>query len=141
MRRSSTSLASSCGQRRVAELLLDLLDILLDPRCRRERFFMLQACERRLVFLVGEVDADRARREQRDRDERQDEQQVFAEEAAAMHAGRVARRLYGIVHGRHCRHDPRVRPRGSLDHLVGAQQKPPGTVSPSDRAVFRLTTR
>jgi hypothetical protein len=39
-------------QRRVAELLDDLLDIRLDPRCRRQRFFMLQACERRLVLLV-----------------------------------------------------------------------------------------
>jgi hypothetical protein len=37
MRRNSTSLASS-GQRAYRELLLDLMNVLLDPRCRATAF-------------------------------------------------------------------------------------------------------
>ena len=91
MRRSSTSLGVELRQRRVGELLLDLPDVLLDPRRRGERLLVLQGGERRLVLLVGEVDADRARREQRARHQREDQQQVLAEQAAAMRDGQLPR--------------------------------------------------
>ena len=47
-------------QRGVLELLFDPANVLLDSRCRRERLLVLQAGQRGLVFLVGEVDADPA---------------------------------------------------------------------------------
>ena len=40
-------------QRRVGELLLDLPDVLLDPRRRGDRLLVLQLGERRLVLLVA----------------------------------------------------------------------------------------
>ena len=84
IRRSSTSPAPSCGNAAYFELLLDRRDVLLDARRRRDRLLVLQARERRLVLLVRKIDADRARREQRDRHQRKDQQQVFAEQAAAV---------------------------------------------------------
>ena len=66
-------------QRGVGQLLLDAVDVRLDTRCRRESLLVLERGERCLGLLVGEIDADRAGSEQRNRDQRQDEQQILAE--------------------------------------------------------------
>src|SRR5213078_3324236 len=90
-------------KRGVRELLLDLADVLFDARSGRERLFMLQTRERGLGFLICEVDADGAGSEQGDCDERQDQQQVFSEQPAAMHASRRQRfdvHEYFLVHYR-----------------------------------------
>jgi hypothetical protein len=71
-------------QCRVGELLLDLQDELLDARGRRQRFLMLQAGERDLVFLIGEVEADATGNQQRAADERKDQQEVAAEKPPAL---------------------------------------------------------
>ena len=76
------------GQRGVPELLLDPGDVLLDARRRGERLLVLQACQRQLVLLVREIDADRARCQQRDRHQREDEEEVLAEQPAAADAAR-----------------------------------------------------
>jgi hypothetical protein len=78
-------------QRRVRQLAFDLLDVLLDSRRRGDRLFMLEARERRLAFLIREIDADAPRGKQRRRHQREDQQQVFAKEPAAMgpRVGRV----------------------------------------------------
>ena len=76
------------GQCGVGELLLDLADVLLDTRRRTNRLFMLQAGERGLGFLIREVDADRARRKQRDHDQRKNQHQILAKQAAAADAPR-----------------------------------------------------
>ena len=88
-------------QRRVAQLLLDLADVLLDPRRRGDRLFVLQAGERGLLLLVREVDADRARHEQRAGDERQDQPEVLAEQPATRRRDRperVGRNRVGRLH-------------------------------------------
>jgi len=64
---------------------------------------MLQARERGFGFLIREVDADGTGSEQGDCDERQDQQQVFSKQPAAMHASRRQRfdvREYFLVHYR-----------------------------------------
>ena len=71
-------------QRGVRKLLLDLVDVLLDPRGRGDGLFVLQVRKRRLDFLIREIDADRAGSKQRARNQRQDEQQILAEQSAAM---------------------------------------------------------
>ena len=65
-------------QRSELELLLDRAHVLLDTRGRGDRFFVLQACERRLAVLVGEVEARSARHQQGTGHQRQDEREVFA---------------------------------------------------------------
>jgi len=45
---------------------------------------VLQAGERDLVFLVGEIEADAAREEQRAADQGEDEQEIAAEEPSAL---------------------------------------------------------
>jgi hypothetical protein len=85
----ATQLDVACIELRqssVGELLLDALDVLLDARGRRERLFVLQRRERSLGFLVSEVEADAAGREQRDRHQRQDQQQVLPEQPPAARA-------------------------------------------------------
>ena len=76
-------------QRGVGELLRDLADVLLDSRRRTDCFLVLQARECRAMLLVRKVDADRARREQRHRDEREDQQQVLAKQPAMVHVARA----------------------------------------------------
>src|SRR5262249_30055241 len=80
------------GEGGISELLLDLADVLLDPRCRRQSLLVLQARDRGFVLLVREDDADQAGNEERPGDQRQDQQQVLAEQDAAMRA----------AHGRGC---------------------------------------
>src|SRR4029079_12468296 len=95
------------------ELALDVADVLLDPRRRGIRLFLLQAGKRRLVLLIGEIDLDRAAREQRADDEREEEHRVLAQQAAA--------RLHAIT-------------RSANTRLDG------GIARPSARAVLRLIT-
>jgi len=71
-------------QRRERELLLDLAHELLDARRRADRLLALQAEQRRLVLLVREVQADRARDEERAADQPEDQQEVLAEQAPAL---------------------------------------------------------
>jgi hypothetical protein len=102
-------------------VLLDLQHVLLDARGRSRRLLALQARERFLVFLVGEVKADPARDQQRAADQGEDQQEVLAEELAAVQA--PGRRL----------------PRGRLlfdDRLYRFQALPPlrFTLSPRPRA-------
>ena len=76
-------------QRRPAELVLDVEDVLLDPRRRALRLLGLQRDQVRLVLAPGEVEADRAARDQHAADQRDDQQRVLGEEApAARHAMR-----------------------------------------------------
>ena len=65
------------------ELLLDLAHELLDARRRRNRLFPLQGRERALVFLVGEVQPDGARNQQRAAHQAEDQQEILAEETPA----------------------------------------------------------
>jgi hypothetical protein len=65
-------------------VLLDLQHVLLDARRRAGGLLALQVGERRLVLLVGEVQADAARDQQRAADKAKDQQEILAEELAAV---------------------------------------------------------
>jgi hypothetical protein len=67
-------------------MLLDLQHVLLDARRRGRRLLPPQAGERLFVLLVGEVEADPARDQQRAADQGEDQQEVLAEELAAVQA-------------------------------------------------------
>jgi len=67
-------------------MLLDLQHVLLDARRGGRRLLALQAGERLLVLLVGEVQANPARDQQRAADQGEDQQEVLAEERAAVQA-------------------------------------------------------
>jgi hypothetical protein len=70
-------------QRGEGELLLDLAHELLDARRGRDRLLALQGRERALVFLVGEVQPDGARNQQRAAHQAQDQEEILAEETPA----------------------------------------------------------
>ena len=78
--------------RRPAELALDLLDELADLGGGGFRLFALDADERRLMFLVVEVDVENAVREQRDADDRHEQRDIFREQASAGFGDRNVRR-------------------------------------------------
>ena len=78
------ALGAELRQRGEGELLLDLADELLDARRRAGGLLALQAGERLLVLLVGEVQADAARDQQRAADQREDQQEILAEQPAAV---------------------------------------------------------
>ena len=82
------ALGAELRQRGERELLLDLAHELLDARRRARGLLALQAGERLLVLLVGEVEADAARNQQRAAHQREDQQEVLAEELAAVQAPR-----------------------------------------------------
>jgi hypothetical protein len=82
-------------QRRELELLLDRPDILFDARRGRDRLFVLQVGERRLGLLVREIQADPAGHEQRARHQRENQQQVLPEQAAAVGVLRARTRRGG----------------------------------------------
>src|SRR5574341_922612 len=77
-------------QRRRGDLLLDLAHELLDARRRARGLLALQGRERDLVLLVREVKTDAARNQQRAAHQAQDQQEVLAEELAAMQPRRRA---------------------------------------------------
>lgn len=66
--------------------LLDRADVLLDSRCRRKRLFALQRGQRRPVFLVRKVAADRTRHEQGAHDRHKNQQEKLAQPSAAVRA-------------------------------------------------------
>ena len=72
-------------QRGVGELLLDLQHELLDARRRGERLLVLQARQRDLVFLVGEVEPDAAGNQQRAAYQREDQHEIPAEQPPALY--------------------------------------------------------
>src|SRR6185436_14909208 len=78
------ALGAELRQRGERELLLDLAHELLDARRGAGGLLALQAGERFLVFLVGEVQADAARDQQRAADQREDQQEILAEQPAAV---------------------------------------------------------
>ena len=84
MRRCSMPLGAELPHGRVGELLLDLADELLDARCRADGFLALHAGKRDLVLLVGEVQPDRAGDQQRAAHQREDQQEILAEQPPAL---------------------------------------------------------
>jgi hypothetical protein len=70
-------------QRGKGELLLDLAHELLDARRGGDRLLALQGGERALVFLIGEVQPDGARNQQRAAHQGQNQQEIFAEQSPA----------------------------------------------------------
>jgi hypothetical protein len=96
-----------------------LPDVLLDARRGTDRLLVLQTGQCGTGRPVGEIQADTARREQRDTDQRNDQQQVFAEQPAAQDAGPGDRRQVGRWYGCHCLHSA---PRGGVA-IPGMQQR------------------
>jgi len=70
-----------CG---VLQLLRHLTQVLLDARCRAHGLFLLQAGQRGRGLAVAEDQADGARSQQRQADQRHDQQQVLAEQPATV---------------------------------------------------------
>ena len=88
---------------RPTELALDLLDELPDLGGGGFRLFALDADERSLVLLVVEVDIENAVREQRDADDRDEQRDIFGEQAPTGFGDRsFARRLmlYAVARDR-----------------------------------------
>ena len=83
------------GQRSIGELALDLPDVLLDARRCRERLLVLQARQRRLVVLIGEIEADGAGGEQGAGDQRQDVEKILAKQPTAVRTPGSGGRLGG----------------------------------------------
>jgi hypothetical protein len=85
-------------KRSEAQLFGELIDVLLDPRRRAQRLDLLQAGQRRLVFLIGKVETDRARRQQHSHDQGEDQQQVLAEQVPEVDVACGLCRQSGIRH-------------------------------------------
>src|SRR6185295_13388701 len=117
-------------QRRVLELLLDLEQEFLDSRRRRHRLLALQDRERALVFLIGEVQADAARDDQRAADERQDEQEILAKQPPAPQPRDVGMRSQ----------EPLRQQCHSITRSARARSEA-GSLMPSVRAAARSTTK
>jgi hypothetical protein len=82
-----------------AQLFGELLDVLLDARRRPHRLDVLQAGQRRLVFLIRKVKTDRARGEQHGHHQGEDQQKVLAEQVSAVDVARGLRRERRLQHG------------------------------------------
>ena len=111
------------------DLALDLADELADFGGGRLRLLVLDADERGLVLLIGEPDFRGAVEQQRERDHRDEERHVFAEQFPARLGGRRRLRqgcggaVRGVVH--------------SITSSASAARVG-GTVRPSAAAVARL---
>jgi hypothetical protein len=93
-----------CG---IAQLLGDLANVLLDARRGADGLLVLQAGQRRLVLLVGKIDADRAGYEDCESDQGEDQEQVLSKQRTLVRGG--ARRGWA-----HIRIAPKGRRRGWL---------------------------
>ena len=80
------------GPGRLAHLLLDLLQELLDPGGRGHRLGALDPDDRALGLPVGEVELDQARRHQHAADEDEQDDDVLAEEPPARRGGLIVGR-------------------------------------------------
>ena len=140
------ALGTELRQRGEGKLLLDLAHELLDARRRAGGLFALQARERFLVFLVGEVQSDAARDQQRAAHQRQDQQEILAEQPPAVlpHDLRLDDGLGfhvppPLLYNARISGSPRIQALQTITRSARSSTAG-GTVMPSALAVLRLTT-